>query len=247
MWRTDTAPAPQPNLCTPMVLTGDGEKHGPVLALPPWLGGPCSTPQPCSLGMAGNKQVGRHPQEARSMRLPSCRGDACRPRQAQTELRPGFGLLPRGSGEEAHPLCAQETVQHDTGYFLSGAFAMTLYFNLGKPLSFRSYISGWRSTMANMDTGNRPRVPKWLISCAVRCQNALIAKAFGEPAVQCGGSQPLESFRGKDAIIPWYWVNEIEKRIQKQTSGRMFIFRKCSELVCWGLVVHRFSREAQAS
>lgn len=68
------------------------------------------------------------------------------------------------------------------GYFLSWAFSMALYFNWGTSLSFRSYFSGCRSTTAIMDTGNKPRVPKWLLSCAVRCQNASRVKAFREPS-----------------------------------------------------------------
>lgn len=35
VWRMDTPPSAQPDLCTPMGLMGDGEKHQSALVLPP--------------------------------------------------------------------------------------------------------------------------------------------------------------------------------------------------------------------
>lgn len=53
------------------------------------------------------------------------------PSQAQTELKPGFRLLPRGSKEEAYSLCAQETVQLDAGLFPKLSFLDDFIFQFG--------------------------------------------------------------------------------------------------------------------
>lgn len=142
------------------------------------------------------------------------------PSQAQTELKPGFRLLFRGSTEEAIFYVPRRESSLVLCYFLGWAFLITLYFESGKPLSFRSYFSGCRSTVANMDTGSRPSaVQKWLTSCVVRCQNTRTAKASESQAAQCDGSQPLGAL-GERCYNSYTKSMKLNKGSENKPHGR---------------------------
>lgn len=148
-----------------------------------------------------------------------CSRDACRPFEG-SELKSGFRLLFRGSKEETILYVTRRESSLVLGYFLSWALLITLYFESGKPLSFRSYFSGCRSTVANMDTGSRPSaIQKWLTSCVVTCENTRIAKAFRSQACSVMAVSPL-SHLGERCYNSYTKSMKLNKGPENKPHGR---------------------------